>query len=48
MQLTAVAFLSGLYPSCKDLVPITKETQLLFEQGQDPTPDCPVCSKAGA
>ncbi|KAL4144612.1 hypothetical protein PRNP1_013741 [Phytophthora ramorum] len=45
-NLTAIAFLSGLYPSCKDLVPITKETQLLFEQGQDPTANCPVCSKA--
>ncbi|KAF1794243.1 Histidine phosphatase superfamily [Phytophthora cactorum] len=45
-NLTAVAFLSGLYPLCKELVPITKETQLLFEQGQDPTADCPVCSKA--
>ncbi|CAH0475845.1 unnamed protein product [Peronospora belbahrii] len=45
-NLTAAAFLSGLYPSCKELVPITKETQLLFEQGQDPTANCPVCSKA--
>ncbi|KAL3671529.1 hypothetical protein V7S43_003449 [Phytophthora oleae] len=45
-NLTAIAFLSGLYPSCKELVPITKETELLFEQGQDPTADCPVCSKA--
>ncbi|KAG6597882.1 uncharacterized protein IUM83_07692 [Phytophthora cinnamomi] len=45
-NLTAIAFLSGLYPLCKDLVPITKETQLLFEQGQDPTANCPVCSKA--
>ncbi|KAG7393890.1 hypothetical protein PHYPSEUDO_000067 [Phytophthora pseudosyringae] len=45
-NLTAVAFLSGLYPSCRELVPITKETQLLFEQGQDPTANCPVCSKA--
>ncbi|RLN26176.1 hypothetical protein BBI17_001272 [Phytophthora kernoviae] len=47
-NLTAIAFLSGLYPSCKDLVPITKQTQLLFEQGEDPTANCPVCSKAGA
>ncbi|RLN02239.1 hypothetical protein BBJ28_00000229 [Nothophytophthora sp. Chile5] len=46
-NLTALAFLSGLYPSCKELVPITKQTQLLFEQGQDPTANCPVCSKAG-
>ncbi|KAE8892769.1 hypothetical protein PF007_g3779 [Phytophthora fragariae] len=45
-NLTAIAFSSGLYPSCKDLVPITKETELLFEQGQNPTADCPVCSKA--
>ncbi|UIZ22736.1 hypothetical protein KXD40_003801 [Peronospora effusa] len=45
-NLTAVAFLSGLYPSCKELVPIMKETQLLFEQGQDPTANCPVCSRA--
>ncbi|KAK1945000.1 Periplasmic AppA protein [Phytophthora citrophthora] len=45
-NLTAIAFLGGLYPSCKELVPITKETELLFEQGQDPTADCPVCSKA--
>ncbi|KAG7400040.1 hypothetical protein PHYBOEH_007108 [Phytophthora boehmeriae] len=45
-NLTAIAFMSGLYPSCKDLVPITKQTQLLFEQGQNPTANCPVCSKA--
>ncbi|KAF4133793.1 Histidine phosphatase superfamily (branch 2) [Phytophthora infestans] len=45
-NLTAVAFLSGLYPLCKELVPITKETQSLFEQGQDPTASCPVCSRA--
>lgn len=46
-QLTARAFLSGLYPTCKDVVPIMEETQLLFEQGQDPTANCPVCSRAG-
>ncbi|CAI5740205.1 unnamed protein product [Hyaloperonospora brassicae] len=45
-NVTAVAFLSGLYPLCKDLVPMTTETRLLFEQGQDPTAKCPVCSKA--
>lgn len=44
-QLTAQAFLAGLYPTCKDVVPITAETRLLFEQGQDPTANCPVCSK---
>lgn len=26
-------------------MPITAETRLLFEQGQDPTANCPVCSK---
>ncbi|EGZ15814.1 hypothetical protein PHYSODRAFT_508446, partial [Phytophthora sojae] len=46
-NLTAIAFLSGLYPLCKELVPSTKETELLFEQGQDPTTNCPVCSRAG-
>ncbi|ETN13506.1 hypothetical protein PPTG_08309 [Phytophthora nicotianae INRA-310] len=45
-NLTALAFLSGLYPLCTELVPITKETQSLFEQGQDPTANCPVCSRA--
>lgn len=28
-------------------MPITAETRLLFEQGQDPTASCPVCSKSG-
>ncbi|KAI9916103.1 hypothetical protein PsorP6_008190 [Peronosclerospora sorghi] len=45
-NLTALGFLSGLYPLCKQLVPITKGTHLLFEQGEDPTASCPVCSKA--
>lgn len=48
VQLTAQAFLSGLHPKCKDVVPITAQTRLLFEQGQDPTANCPVCSKSGA
>uniref|UniRef100_A0AAV1SZD6 Acid phosphatase n=1 Tax=Peronospora matthiolae TaxID=2874970 RepID=A0AAV1SZD6_9STRA len=45
-NVTAVAFLSGLYPLCEELVPMTEKTQFLFEQGQDPTAKCPVCSKA--
>lgn len=46
-QLTAQAFMTGLYPSCRDVVPITAETRLLFEQGEDPTANCPVCSRTG-
>ncbi|TYZ63886.1 hypothetical protein PybrP1_006249 [[Pythium] brassicae (nom. inval.)] len=44
-NLTAQAFLSGLHPTCKDVVPITAQTRLLFEQGQDPSASCPVCSR---
>ncbi|GLD99369.1 hypothetical protein PINS_up008088 [Pythium insidiosum] len=44
-NLTAQAFVDGAFPSCADLVPITKGTRLLFEQGQDPTATCPVCSR---
>uniref|UniRef100_K3WGU2 Histidine acid phosphatase n=1 Tax=Globisporangium ultimum (strain ATCC 200006 / CBS 805.95 / DAOM BR144) TaxID=431595 RepID=K3WGU2_GLOUD len=44
-NLTAQAFMHGLYPTCPDLVPITAETRLLFEQGQDPTANCPVTSR---
>ncbi|KAJ0399489.1 hypothetical protein P43SY_003366 [Pythium insidiosum] len=43
--LTAQAFVNGAFPACSSLVPITKGTRLLFEQGQDPTATCPVCSR---
>lgn len=43
---TAEAFLRGMYPECSHLAPTTNQTRLLFEQGQDPTATCPVCSRA--
>ncbi|DBA04020.1 TPA: hypothetical protein N0F65_009367 [Lagenidium giganteum] len=44
-NLTADAFIRGMYPKCPEVVPMTAQTRLLFEQGQDPTATCPVCSR---
>ncbi|TMW56571.1 hypothetical protein Poli38472_006581 [Pythium oligandrum] len=44
-NLTAEALLGGSFPACKEIVPTTEGTRLLFEQGQDPTATCPVCSR---
>lgn len=43
---TAWSFLKGFIPHCTNDVPITSGTRLLFEQGQDSSPECPVASLA--